>query len=202
MSSMIGSQGLRGATGSMTGNKLAGPYQGQKIGSGYKQGQLTNFTPEQMDLFQSLFSQVSPDSNTGRLANGDQSIFDQMEQPALKQFNELQGGLASRFSGSGGGNGPMSSRRSSGFQNVSNQAATDFASQLQGNRQNLQRQAIQDLMSMSQTLLNQKPYENFKIAPEQKKSFLDQIMGLFGNMAGGAASGFAGMGGRMLQNQF
>ena len=53
-----------------------------------------------------------------------------MEAPALKQFSGLQGNLASRFSGMGSG-----ARRSSGFQNTSNQAASDFAQQLQANKQ-------------------------------------------------------------------
>lgn len=190
MTSLIGQTGMRGPTGIQAGQRLQGPYQGQKLAGGYKQGQMNNFTPEQMNLFQSLFSQVSPDSYTGRLANGDQGLFDEMEAPALRQFNQMQGNLASRFS-FGGGQGSLSGRRSSGFQNASNAQASNFAEQLQGNRQGLQRQAIQDLMSMSQSLLGQKPYENYLVEP--KKNFLQQLLGGVsggvGQAIGNSASG-------------
>jgi hypothetical protein len=156
MSSMSGNTGYSG---------VAGPNgrTGNKTPSGYKSGQLAQFTPEQMKLFSEGFDQVSPDSYTSRLARGDQSLFGEMEAPALKQHSALQGGLASRFSGMGSFGG----RNSSGFKNMSNAASSDFAMQLQSNRQGLQRQAIQDLRSMSNELLNQRPYENY-IAPKQK----------------------------------
>lgn len=163
--------------------------------AGYKTGQLQRFTPEQMELFRSMFSQVGPESYTGRLAAGDESLFQEMEAPALRQFSGLQGGLASRFSGMG-----MGARRSSGFQNTSNQAASDFAQELQSRRQGLQRQAIQDLMGMSSNLLSQQPYEQF-LYPK-KKSFWEQILGgalpLGGMLVGGALGGVPGaaIGGR------
>ena len=99
MSSMTGSMGYGG---------------GNKIPKGYEQGTLQQFTPEQMNLFKSMFGQVGPDSFLGKLAGGDQSMFEQMEAPAMRQFQGLQGQLASRFSGMG-----MGSRRGSGFQNRS-----------------------------------------------------------------------------------
>lgn len=140
--------------------------------AGYDVQQLQNFTPQQMDLFQQLFSNVSPDSYTSKLAGGDQGQFAEMERPALQQFNELQGNLASRFSGMGTGG-----RHSSGFQNTMNQSQQDFAGQLQSRRQDLQRQALQDLMGMSGQLLGQKPYEN--ILTEKKKSFWEKLLGGF-----------------------
>lgn len=150
---------------------------GNQVPKGYKSGQLQQFTPEQMQLFSQLFGQVGPDSFLSKLAGGDQSMFEQMEAPALKQFSELQGGLASRFSGMGSG-----ARRSSGFQNTMNQASSDFASQLQSNRQNLQRQALMDLMGISSQLLGQKPYEQFLVEKPQKQN-------IWGNIAGGFAQG-------------
>lgn len=162
---------------------------GNKIPSGYKAGQMQQFTPEQMQLFKSMFGHVGPDSYLSKLASGDQSTFAEMEAPALKQFSGLQGGLASRFSGMG-----MGARRSSGFQNTSNQAASDFAQGLQSRRQDLQRQALQDLMGMSQGLLSQKPYENF--LTEKKPSFLQSILGGVGggiSSGAGQAGGMAGM---------
>ena len=115
---------------------------------------MQQFTPEQMKLFQSMFGQLGPDSFLGKLASGDQSQFEQLEAPAWRQFQEAQGGLASRFSGAG-----MGGRHSSGFQNAANQQSMDFASQLQSQRMGLQQQALQSLMGMSNQLLQQRPYE-------------------------------------------
>lgn len=163
--------------------------------AGYKVGQLQQFTPEQMQLFQSLFGHLSPDSNLSRLASGDQSLFGEMEAPALRQFSELQGNLASRFSGMG-----MGARRSSGFQNTSNQAASSFAQDLQSRRQELQRQALMDLMGLSNTLLGQRPYEQFLY--EKKKPFWQQLLGGGLPIAGAAIGGaFGGPAGAMVGGQ-
>lgn len=169
MSSMTGATGMRSGQ-NMTGNKIP---------KGYQQGQLQQFSPEQMQLFQQMFGQVGPESFLGKLAGGDQSQFEAMEAPAMKQFAGLQGQLASRFSGMG-----MGARRSSGFQNTANQATSDFAQQLQSQRMGLQRQAIQDLMGMSGQLLGQRPYEQF-LTPKQKPFWQE----LVGNLAGGVGSG-------------
>jgi hypothetical protein len=166
---MFGRQGLGSPSGGLASNKVP---------SGYKLGKLQNFSPEQMQLFQSLFSNVSPDSFTSKLAGGDQETFNQIEAPALKQFSGLQGNIASRFSGMGTGG-----RRSSGFQNTMNQGASDFAEGLSSRRQSLQRQALMDLMGMSESLLSQKPYEQFLVP--KKQSFLES---LFGNLTSGAGS--------------
>lgn len=186
-SSMGGYSGLRGPTGQI----------GNKVPSGYKAGQLSQFTPEQMQLFQQLFSQISPDSYLSKLAGGDQSTFDQIEAPALRQFSGLQGNLASRFS-AGGGAGSLSSRNSSGFQNVASDQASNFAQELQSQRQGLQRQAIMDLMGISSNLLGQRPYEQF-LVPKQKKQSSGWggtigagIGGLGGFFAGGPAGALAG----------
>jgi len=174
--SMGGYQGMQGPSGRA----------GNKIPSGYKQGQLQQFTPEQMQLFQQMFGQVSPDSNLSRLAAGDPSQFSDVEAPALQQFNQIQGNIASRFS-QGGGEGSLGQRKSSGFQNSMNQAGMDFAQQLQSQRQQLQRQAIQDLMGISSDLLGQRPYEQFLIKKQNNA-------GGWGRLAGaglGGAAGFA-----------
>src|SRR5215469_881122 len=151
---------------SMTGFTARAPASalaGQKLAGGYKQGQLPLYTPEQTRLFSQLFGQVSPDSYTGKLARGDQGLFEEMEAPELRQFNALQGNIASRFSGMGTG-----ARRSSGFQNTMNQYTSDFAQDLQAKRQGLQRQAIKDLLGMSHTLLNEQPFHNYAIQPKPK----------------------------------
>ncbi len=169
-----------------TGMQSGSGRTGNKIPSGYKSGQMQQFTPEQMQLFQQMFGHAGPESFTSRLASGDQSTFGEIEAPALKQFNQLQGGLASRFSGMG-----MGSRRSSGFQNTMTSAASDFAQQLQSQRQGLQHQALMDLRGMSQELLGQRPYEQFLIEKEKKKGFGGLIGGGIGAGIGGAI-GLAG----------
>lgn len=148
---------------SLYGGKGMAPS-GDVIPKGYKQGQIGQFDQNQMDLYKSLFSHAGPNSYLSRLAGGDQSMFDQIEAPALKQFSALQGNLGSRFSSMGQG-----ARNSSGFQNTMNQAGSDFASQLQSQRQGLQRQALQDLMGISGELLGQKPYEKFLYEKQQKE---------------------------------
>ena len=182
MSSM---SGYKGSTGFGAGNKIP---------AGYKQGQMQQFTPEQMKLFQSLFGMIGPDSYLSKLAGGDESLFAEMEAPAMRQFGEFQGDLASRFSGMG-----MGSRKGSGFANAMTQGASDFASDLQAKRQELQRQAIMDLMGISQNLLSQKPYEKFLIEKQKKKSPWGSMIGaglggLGGFMLGGPAGAFQGAG--------
>lgn len=160
-----------------------------KIPKGYKQGSLQQFTPEQMNLFQQMFGQVGPESYLAKLAGGDQSTFDEMEAPALRQFSGIQGNIASRFSGMGG----LGARRSSGFQNTINSAASNFAEELQANRQNLQRQALMDLMGISKELLNQRPQQNFLVKKQQNNSGLGGAIGAgLGGLGGFFAGGPAG----------
>lgn len=156
-----------------------------KIPSGYKYGQLQQFTPEQTQLFQQLFSHVSPNSYLSKLAGGDEEIFKQIEGPALREFQGLQGQLGSRFSGMG-----LGGRHSSGFQNTATAAAGNLAENLAAKRQQLQRQAIMDLMGISHSLLGQRPYEQFLVPKQQKQS--SGIGGLLGGALGGLGGFFAG----------
>lgn len=175
MNSMMGSSGIAGPTGKV----------GNKVPTGYKLGQLQQFTPEQNQLFSQLFGLVGPQSYTSRLAGGDESLFNEMEAPALRQFGELQGQLASRFSGMG-----MGARKGSGFNIAMNQAASDFAQDLASKRQALQRQAILDLMGLSNSLLSQRPYEQF-LYEKQKKD--KGLFGGFGGIGGAVLGGIGGL---------
>ena len=172
--SLQGNSGFSNRTGASAG----------KAPTGYQHTQLSNFTPEQSQLFQHLLGQLGPDSYTSRLAGGDQSLFQEQEAPALRQFSALQGNISSRFSGQG-----LGGRRSSGFQNASNQAASDFAQDLQSRRQGLQRQAIQDLLGMGNQLLGQRQFENV-LTPEQKPWWQE----LLSSLAGGAGQAAGGLG--------
>lgn len=160
-------------------------YGGKTKIPGYNVNQLPNFTPQQMSQFMQLFKHVGPNSFLSKLAGGDESIFQQVEEPALRQFGELQGGLASRFSGMGTGG-----RHSSGFQNTMNQAGQDFAMNLQSQRQSLQQQAIKDLMGLSGELLNQRPFENVVTAKPQKSSFWKELVGGVSGAAGQMAGNY------------
>lgn len=178
----------RGPTGKNPGASPTG-----KAPSGYKAFQMQNFTPEQMKLFNQLFSNVGPDSFLSKIAGGDEEAFNQMEAPAWRDFSGVQGNIASRFSGMGTGG-----RKSSGFQNTMTAAGSNFAQDLQSKRTDLKRQALLDLMGISNQLLNQKPYENF-LVPKQKKEGFDWggaigagIGGLGGFAIGGPAGGLTG----------
>lgn len=161
---------------------------GHKLPRGFKAGRLQTFTPEQMQIFQQAFGHLGPGSFLSRLAGGEEGAFEQLEAPALKQFSGLQGNIASRFSGMGG----LGARRSSGFQHTINQAAQDFAEKLQSQRIGLQRQALMDLMGMSESLLSQRPYEQFLIKKQNRPSFLSQLMGIGAPVAGAAIGGAFG----------
>jgi hypothetical protein len=181
------SYGMSSPTGKT--NSVTGSFSRDIIPKGFKKGQLSQFTPEQMQLFQQLFQHVGPESYLSQLAGGDEETFRQIEAPALRQFSELQGGLASRFSGMGG-QGSLGSRRSSGFQNEQTAAASNFAQQLQSQRQSLQQQAIKDLMGMSGDLLGQRPQEKFLVQKPQKPNPWASFGQGLGGAIPGAISGF------------
>jgi hypothetical protein len=159
---------------------------GDVMPKGTKAGQMQQFTPEQMKLLSEMMGNVGPDSYLSRLAGGDESMFNEIEAPALRQFQELQGQMGSRFSGMG-----MGAQKSSGFKNSMGQAGSDFAMQLQAQRQQLQQQAIKDLMGHSQMLLGQRPYERFMIQKPQQQQ--QGGFGGWGSVGGAALGGLAGM---------
>lgn len=166
---------MTGATGTPIGNMQTGLNKAPK---GYKQ--YMNFSPEQMQLFQQLFSHVGPQSFTSRLAGGDQGAFEELEAPAMRQFQGLLGDISNRFSGTG-----LGGRHGSAFQMAGTQAASDFAQQLQSQRMALQRQALQDLFGMSNELFGHKP-ELVERQPEGWKKALGIGLPIAGAIAGGA----------------
>ena len=155
------------------------------IPEGYEDFRLKNYTPNQMNLHDQQFGTVDPNGYLAKLSRGDTNTFGEIEAPALQQFNALQGNIASRFSGMG-----MGSRNSSGFQHAMSSASQDFASQLQANRTQMRRQAIMDLMGLSNQILGQKPYETgLAEMPQQEQG---KALGGWGGAigtAGGAAIG-------------
>ena len=159
-------------TGANVGNRQSGmsQVQGDVVPKGYQMGQMQQFTPEQMDLFRQLFSYLSPEGDVGRMARGDESYFEQLEKPAMRQLGQMQSQLASRFSGMGSFGG----RRSSAHDIGQGALSQEFAEKLASQRMGLQRQALQDLFGMSQSLFGQRPTEKF--VTEEQKPFWQQIL--------------------------
>lgn len=174
---MTSQYGSRGPTGRVAGHRIESMQQ---------------YTPEQMQLFQSLFSHAGPGSYLSRLAGGDQGAFEQMEAPSMRQFAGLQGDLASRFSGMG-----LGARRSSGFQNTATQASSDFAQQLLSRRHELQRQAIQDLRGLSSDLLGYSPYEQFGYEKQHQPFWQKLLGGALPLVGAGAGALLGGPGGAL-----
>lgn len=162
------------------GSRLAGTGQNQfmdsKDPSGFKSGYLQQYTPEQMQLYQQQFGNVGPDSYLNRLAGGDEDAFSEMEAPAWKNLARAQGQLGSRYSGMGTG-----AQKSSGFRNEQGQLGSDFAQQLASRRLDYRRQAQQDLHSMTQDLLGQRPYERYLV--EKGPSSTEKAFNMFGPLA-------------------
>lgn len=175
---------------------------GNKIPKGYEAGRLQQYDTNQMDLYQRLFGNVGPQSQLAGLARGDEAAFAPMEQQAMRDFQGFSGQLGSRFSELAPG--AMGARKGSGFQNAATQGAQDFAMQLSGQRQALQRQALQDMMGISSTLLGQRPYEQFLIKqqPKERPGWAQALggalpaigagVGAFGGPLGMAIGGAAG----------
>jgi hypothetical protein len=153
------------------------PIGGAKRPHGFSEFGINNYTPEQNQIFRQSADTLGPNSYTARLAKGDESLFAEQEAPALRQFNELQGGMASRFSGMG-----MGARKSSGFKNTSNAAA------------HLQRQAVLDMMGMSNQFLNQRPVEKGLVEKPHKESWGDTALKWYQAYQGGSNSGLSGGG--------
>lgn len=185
MNSMSGHSGFRGAAGSANNSRATGR---DIIPKGYSVGQLQQFDPNQNKQYQSLFSQVGPESYLSRLAGGDESLFQDIEKPAWRDFQEAQGQLGSRFSQLAPGS--MGAQRGSGFQNAAGQQASDFAMQLQANRQGLQRQGLRDLFELSQLLLGQKPTDRFLVEKPQKQE--SSSLGGWGGVLGAGLGGLGG----------
>jgi len=159
-------------TGANVGNRQTGmsQVQGDVVPKGYQMGQMQQFNPEQMDLFRQLFSYLTPEGDVGRMARGDESYFEQLEKPAMRQLGQMQSQLASRFSGMGSFGG----RRSSAHDTGQGALSQEFAEKLASQRMGLQRQALQDLFGLSQSLFGQKPTEKF--VTEEQKPFWQQIL--------------------------
>lgn len=158
-------------------------------GTGFNLVRTGTKDPMQQDIASRLYGGSKEGISAGtdwlsRLAKGDQGTFEQLEAPALRQFGQLQGNLASRFSGAGSG-----TRRSGAFQRASQDATTDLAERLQANRVGLQQSAVSQLNDIASMLLGQQNFENNLIPKKQSA-----LMQLLAALSGGAASGIGNIG--------
>lgn len=166
-------------------------------GTGMRSFQLPTMSPQKSNLFNSVLGGIQPglmDSigSMSKLAGGgDEKTWGDLEAPAMRQFSQLQGNLASRFSGAGTG-----ARNSSGFQNTMGGMAGDLAASLQGQRMGLQQNAQSQLMNLFQNLMGQNEFENV-ISPK-KMSFLKQLML---SLAGGGSQAVGSLGGMYGMNK-
>jgi hypothetical protein len=156
----------------------------QRVG-GRTVERVQNYTPQQMKLHQQQFGMLGPDSYLYQLAQGDPQLMEQMERGALRDFSGQMGNLSSRFSGQGTGG-----RHSSGFKNASGMESRQLQENLQAQRHNMRRQAITDLMGLSNQILGQDPYDYYLTQP--KKSLWQQAIGGMAPLAGAAVGAFSG----------
>jgi len=115
---------------------------------------------------------------------GDEEMWNQLEAPAFRQFEQQTSQLANRFSGEGTG-----ARRGSGFQNAMGGMSSDLAQNLRSQRMGMQNDAISQLLGLGQNLLNT-PLSQTYLQPK-KKSFFEELMGgLSGGMGTAGGMGF------------
>lgn len=125
------------------------------------------------DIYQNLLS----------MAKGDQGMFDKLEAPALRQFQQqIAPGIASRYAGSG-------ISGSSGMQNALASAGGNLAENLQSQRMNLMQQSMHDVMNLGHTLLGTQT-QQFGLV--QKQDLLRELMQMLGGAGSQAAGIFGG----------
>lgn len=176
---------------------MATPTISSLKGTGYKQIQLPRLSPEQQALFSQVTGAIQPGLGGGighlsqMAAGGSPEYWQQLEAPAMRQFNELQGQIASRFSGAGTG-----ARHSSGFQNALGGASADLAERLQSQRLGLQQNAISQLLGLYGNLMGTETFDT-AFLPKKKPFWQELLGGLSGGIGQGlgTAGSFAGLAG-------
>ena len=152
--------------------------------SGYKQKQVQQFTPQQLQILEKLFSGLMPGIESGtdflsRLASGDESLFEELEAPAHRDFQKTLGDIGTRFS-------HLGAQDSSYFENATAGEGAALAQNLQSQRLGLRQKAIESLIEKATSLLDQRPYTSTFEKKEKKGNPWWKALGT----AGGAATGF------------
>lgn len=158
--------------------------------SGYKLHQLPQYTQGQQDIFNQQtagYGAAQPGAidYLSRLSRGDEDLFTQMEKPAYAALEKGLGQTANRFSQFG-------AQDSSAFQNQLGEQSREMGENLQSRRQALQSGAVDKLLSNSERVLSQKPYEQLlekklpgfnwgefigKIGPQMMEQLLPFLLG-------------------------
>ena len=158
--------------------------------------QLPTLTPEQQQLFGQLIGGLGGEGGQlgqgmdllSQLFGGNQQFLEQMQAPALRQFEEqIIPGIAERFTGAG-------AQGSSAFSQALGGAGADLTERLAGQRAGMGMQAQQmGLQGLLQMLgLAQQPQFATGIQPGQPGA----LGGLLGGLGGGLGTGFGtGLGG-------
>lgn len=144
--------------------------------SGYKMFEIPNMGAEGKQIYDMLKSQFMQQASG--LASGRPEAFAQMEAPIRREFQEsILPQIGAQFGLSG-------TQKSSGFQNALSSAGRSLAENLQSQRYNMQRQSLQDLFGLGQTLLGNQPTEMF-----MQQQARDPGMGELFTTLGGALPG-------------
>lgn len=173
----------------MTPSSPAGFAAGNRSISGYNLRQLPQMNPQQMRLFEMLLGKSSPGTSQGldylsQLAGGEEGAFEQMEAPAYSAFNRTLGDIGNRYAQFG-------ALGSSGFQNALAGAGSELSENLQSRRSQLQLDALQKLLGISEGLLGKSTFENILVPKRQRQSsnLLGNILGSAGGILGGSFLG-------------
>ncbi len=161
--------------------------------SGYNLVQLPKYSPQQMERSQARLGQLGESAGRGtdllsKLALGDDSSYNDLAAPALRDFRERAlPEIAQRFQGTGGLN-------SSSFANAATSAGTDLTERLSAQRAIIQDRSLSNLLNLEQSLLQNSPYDHYYQPNQNKRSLWESLRGPLVGAAGGALTGF-GMGG-------
>lgn len=151
----------------------------------YQQLQVSTKDPRAMELYGQVAQSLRPHlggavQELGQLAaGGTPEQWQQLEAPALRQYQQLVGGIGARYSGLG-----MGAQKSSAFQNELSGTAADLAERLQGQRLGLQQNALNQLLSLYQSLIGTDTFDTMFLP--KKKPFWQEFLG---GMAPGIGQG-------------
>ncbi len=162
-------------------------------GTPEERGQVSNLTPEQMDIQNQLQNAAQQRGAGGAfgtsadyyrdLLGNDSQDFNAFAQPEMRRFNEqIVPDLAEQFAGMGAGN-----LSSSGFRNAAVGAGTDLSERLGAIRAQLRQQGAQGLQNIgSQSLV---PHSQWQTTQEGTPGFLSQVAPAAGAAIGTAFGG-------------
>jgi hypothetical protein len=177
------------------------------MGTKGKFEQFQTLTPQQKQLFSQLIGGLGGQTGQGMdllsmLMGGDQQFLEQMQAPALRQFNEqIIPGIAERFTGAGAG-----AQGSSAFTQALGGAGADLTERLAGQRAGMGMQAQQSgLQGLLHMLgLAQQPQFGTAYQPGQQGALGGLFGGLgqgLGMMGGGALGGIGSLFGSLFKKQ-